>query len=415
MVRSRFLSAGIAGAALVASATSLLAQTPNRLGFTAGFGTSYTDRMGGNTIVGDALQHFDNRDYQDWALDPLDLTGSNFTLTGCTFVIQDQVGVTPETFDVVGYTEDPTTPNFPNPLAAWFRTGPATLPASVATGPVAWIYTFTFAPPAVPKGDIWVGQGLPQPAVGTWPTDGLSVHATFDFPPGNTGTNQLDDPGRGIASISNTNLACFIPTTGGVPTGPAVYPIGSAGNLRQIGIDLFANATGGVALSQTNQTRYVNSNPGFVNALVPGGGTTNMMSGSNPDTFNFNASATPRADNPGFLVTDVNFPGAPVFVLQAFGPSPVGSLPATFFGSIAGQPGTRGNVCIDFINASLSIGFLDGTGRMANVVPMNPALSAQIAALPPFDVWWQAFVVNVAASVAAPFELHATGCIVQHL
>src|SRR5262249_23496073 len=111
MVRSRFLSAGIAGAALVASAASLQAQTANRLGFTMGFGTSYTDRIGGTTIVGDALQHFDNRDYQDWALDPTDTTGSNFTLTGCQFIIQDQVGTTPESFDVVGYTEDPTTPN----------------------------------------------------------------------------------------------------------------------------------------------------------------------------------------------------------------------------------------------------------------------------------------------------------------
>src|SRR5262245_21864954 len=61
------------------SAASLGAQTAQRLGFTAGgfapaFLSSYTDRIGGNAVVGDALQHFDERDYRDWMINPADAT-----------------------------------------------------------------------------------------------------------------------------------------------------------------------------------------------------------------------------------------------------------------------------------------------------------------------------------------------------
>jgi hypothetical protein len=270
----------------------------------------------------------------------------------------------------------------------------ATPPAGTATTPVAWVFTLTFAPPPRPTGDLWLGCGFNPPASGTWPTDGLAMQV---------GVAPASQIGRGILGRTVANVSCFVPTAGGLPVGPAVYP---AGTQQQFGLDVIANVTGGVSCTR------IGAPPGT--PLVPLGGITDMMSGSNPDTFNFTASTPPRADSPGFLVTDVNFPNAPVFLLQAFGPSPVGPVPAISV-PLAAAAGTRGNVCIDVTTANLTFAVTDATGRFQHTVPMTPALSATIAALPPFDVWWQAFVVNTVATPAAPFELHGTGCAIQHL
>src|SRR5262249_39254512 len=147
------------------------------------------------------------------------------------------------------------------------------------TGPIAWIITVTFTSPPTPKGDKWLGVGLPQPATGTWPTDGLSMQCAFDLPPTNAGTNSLDRVGPGIASMDAGNLSCAVVTVGGVPTGPATYPTGSIGNRRQMFLEVIANATGGVCVTQTTQVRYPVSNPGAGNTAVPLGGTTNLLSG----------------------------------------------------------------------------------------------------------------------------------------
>ncbi len=410
-------TAAAAAIALGICSASAIAQTTNRLGFTAGWNTSFIDRIGGNTVAGDCLVHFDDHDYQDWMLDPADPTGANFKFTGVTFVIQDQVANTPETFDVVAYHEDPANANFPDPAGPWVRTGAFTLPPVPVgypnpAGPIAWIYTLTLTTPAAPKGDKWIGLGLPQPLVGNWPNDGLAPHTAFDVPIGNTGTTTVDLPGRGILGMTVPNISCFMPTTGGVPTSPASYPGGARGTHRQINIDVIANATGGVCVAQTSQTRYPSSAP-VPTTLVPLGGTTNMLSGNNPDVFDVNGSTPPRADDIGFLVTDVNFSNAPVFMLRAFGPSPVGSIPVSVIGSIA-LPTSTGNICIDFINAELSIGFLDATGRFQHMEPLTPAVRALVSTFAPFDVWYQGFVANIAAGVG-PFELHGTGCGVQHL
>jgi hypothetical protein len=397
--------------AAAALAGALQAQN-NAIGFTAGWDTSYTDRIGATTIVADALNHFDDRNVSDWMLDPADPTGANYTFTAFRWVGQDQLDTTAETYTVVGYNEDPAQANFPNAAAPWFRTGTVNFPASTTGGPAAWIMTLTFAPPSVPKGDKWIGVGMPQPTTGTWPTDGVSAHTIWDFPPGNTGTNALDQVGPGIATLSTNNLSCHLPTPAGVPTGPAIYPGGAAGTRRQMRIEIFANVAGGVCVTQTNQPRLPSSAPGTANALVPLGGTTNWLSGAHPDVNDFNLQTTPgpRQDDIGFLVTDASVPNGPVFVLFAFGPSPIGSLPLTSLVTGA-SPGTKGNVCIDFTSSANFFGISNATGVHQFMLNLTPAARGIIQSIAPVDFWYQGFVLNLSSGL----EIHATGCGVQHL
>ncbi len=402
----------------LAAAASLSAQVPNRLGFTAGWNTSYTDRLGGTQIDGDALNHYDERHYQDWMLDPADPTGSTYTLTGMRCVIQDQVANTAETFTAVGYNEDPLTTDMPDPAAPWFRTGNIAYPPMPAgyanpTGPIAWVMTVTVAPPATPKGDKWLGFGLPQNAAAAWPTDGLSVHATFDMASGNTGTNPLDQPGNSINFSTVQNFACFMQTAAGVPVPPAVYAPGGAGNLRQMDLDILAGVAGGVCVAQTNQTRYPASNAGGGNPLVPLGGTTNILSGTHPDVYDSLGSTPPRADDIGFLVNDVNLPNAVVLTTVAFGPSPAGSIPLTVLVPPANSPNTRGNVCVDFTTGALFVGFTDANGVHQFMMTLNAQARAQIQAASPMDIWYQSFILSPTAT--SPLEVHGTGCAIQHL
>lgn len=399
---------------------ALTAQTVNnRIGFTAGFDTSYIDRAGANTIVADVLNHYDERDYRDWMLDPADPTGTNYVCKGSIFVLQDQVANTPETYTVVGYDEDPAMQDFPNPTAVWFRTGSINYPAMPATyptptGPIAWIITVTFTSPPTPKGDKWLGLGLPQPTTGNWPTDGLSPHMAFDRTPTTTATALLDLPGPGITTISAPNIACYMPTTSGTPAGPAIYPAGTPGNLREVHFDVIANCTGGVVVTQTNQTQYPSSNPSTTNTLVPQGGTTNMLSGQNPDINDFSLSVPPRADDIGFLVTEANLPNSLVVLMVSFGPSPVGSLPLSTLSAAFAHPNTRGNVCINFTNAATLIGLTDANGRSQTMLTLTPATRAILGTAAPIDLWYQGFVLNSAAT-GGQLELHATGCGIQHL
>ena len=380
------------------------------LGFTAGNNTSYTSRLGGNNVEADALNHYDTRDYQDWMLDPADVTGATMKFTSLQVIVQDQVGTTPDQFTVVGYTEDSNTVNFPDPTAVWFRTGAIALPASTATGPVAWIYTVTPAVPAVAKGDAWIGVGLFQAPVGTtWPTDGLSTHCTYDRPATFTGPALRDLASTNINLMPQTNTGCWLPTALGVPTGPATYPA-AAGGRAQIWLALNADVASGVPVTQTNQTLYPSSNPGGANALVPLGGTTNMFSGLYPDYNDSNLQTPARADDIGFLVNDVSMPNSPVFILVAFGGSPVGSQPLSLLMQGLGGPGTKGNVCIDFTTAATFLAFSNATGVAQLMLPMGAGDRAAFQFFSPIDVWYQGFALNTTT-----FDAHATGCGVQHL
>ncbi|MBK8097950.1 MAG: hypothetical protein IPK26_12635 [Planctomycetes bacterium] len=388
--------------ATLALASALAAQN-QELGFDDGWGTTFTDRVGATTIEADLLNHFNDRDMRDWMLDPADPTGATYTCAGCRLVTQDQIGTTPASFTIVGYVEDTVTPAPNTPGALWFRTGIVNLPASTATGPVAWIWTINFAPPATPKGDVFMGASV---IAETWPTDGVSLHCAFN---GATG----DNPGTGITSLNNANLCCFMPTAAQVPTPPAVFPAGGATGLRQIRFEVIAAISAGVAVTQTNQTSYPVSNPGAANS-TPLGGTTNWLSGLHPDVYDGNLSATPRADDIGFLFKDPSMANQPVFIVLAFGPSPLGSLPVSSLSPIVAHPTTRGNVCVDFVNGTTFLSFANATGVVQQMIPLNAATRTIVQSFAPFDLWWQGLGLNPGAG-AAPFEVHASGCMIQHL
>jgi hypothetical protein len=400
--------------AACAFAASVQAQN-NVLGFTAGTNTSYTSRVGANNVEADVLNHYDQRDYRDWMLDPTDPTGGTMKFTSLQVIVQDQIGVTPESFTIVGYTEDPLTPDFPNPAAPWFRTGVVTLAPSTVTTPQAWIYTFTLAVPPVTKGDAWIGVGLFQAPVGTtWPTDGLSTHITMDRPVTFIATTPSRDlPGSAITQMPVANTACWMPTLAGVPTGPATYP-GAAAGRQQIWLALTAPVASGVPVTQTNQPHYPSSNPGTGNALVPLGGTTNMFSGLNPDLYDFNLQTPARADDIGFLVTEASVPSAPVFVMLSFGLSPVGSQPLASLMSGLASPTTKGNVCIDFTAAATFLGFSNAAGVFQMMLTMTPATRLAYQGFAPIDLVYQGFVLNTAAP-GPGITVHATGCGIQHL
>jgi hypothetical protein len=399
----------LALAAGAAAAAGLSAQN-NQLGFTAGWNTSYTDRVGAVSFEADVLNHYDSRSYQDWMLDPLDPTGATYTFTACTFVIQDQVGTTPETFTVVGYNEDPALPNFPDITTAWFRTGVLNTPANTTAGAIAWLFTVTLTPPPVAKGDKWIGVNLPTPAVGgNWPADGLSIHVGYESVPNWGGPALRDLMGPGKALIPNANLSCNVATASGIATGPVIYP---AVDVRQLRFEILANVAGGMCVAQTNQTLFP-SGAAAGNARLPLGGTTNWLSGLNPDLNNFTNSTPARADDIGFVVTESGLPFSPVFVLIALGPSPLGSLPvSTIMGPVA-NPATKGNVCIDFTTAASFLGFSDGTGVYQHMLTLTPAVRAAFQGLTPIDLWYQGFVLDTSATQG--FKVHATGCGIQHL
>jgi hypothetical protein len=390
---------------LIAGAVALAAsiQAQNALGFSAGANTSYTSRISANNIEADVLNHYDTRDYQDWMLDPTDPTGATMKFTSLRVIVQDEVGVTPDSFTVVGYTEDPLNAKYPDPVAPWFRTGAINLPASTLTTGVAWIYTVGLTVPPVAKGDAWIGVGLIPPPVGTtWPTDGLSTHCTAEGA-------AYDLAGAGIASMPVSSTSCWFPVAAGVPTGPATYPTARA----QIWLELNAPVASGVPVTQTNQTTYTSSNPGGTNVKVPLGGTTNMFSGLNPDLYDVHASTPPRNDDIGFLVNDATLPNSLVVVLAAFGASPLGSQPLSMLMGSSAGPGTKGNVCIDFSSAAVFVGIADATGVYQMMLSFTPATRLVFQGLGGIDLWYQGFVVNPV--VTNGIEAHATGCGIQHL
>ena len=297
---------------IVALSSAALAQVANPVGFSAHLNASNADRLGANTITADVLQHFDDRHYRDWMLDPADPTGATFRCRAIRFQIQDQVGTTPESVSVVAYPEHPTQANQPDAGAPWFRTGPIALPPSGVNGPVAYLLTVTLPTtlPALPKGDVWIGVGL-APATGTfWSLDGTSLAVANE-------TN----PGRAIATLPNNQVACFLPVIQGVPTGPAVYPSSTANGRRQLWLEVIAETTGGVCVARRQTIT-----------------TSGLVVGSHPDVYNAAGATPPTEDDIGFTVTDANLPNALAFVYVGFQGNPLGSQPIASLSPVLAHP-----------------------------------------------------------------------------
>jgi hypothetical protein len=422
------------------TAGTLPAQLANFLGFTGGFDVSYIDRAApaATNATGDCLQHFSSRHYKHWLLDPADPLGATADIIGFRLVIQDQVGTTPDQYTLVGYKADVANPGFPDANVTgsgiWFRTGLLTTPPNAATGPIVFTITFGINPPSTPlthvhpNDDFWFGIGLGISTGGNWPTDGIAPHMAFNFNAGNAGTNSLDVVGPRITDTT-TNLSCFVQTNGGagaLPLGPAVYPTNTLGGYRQLRLEILAMCTGGVSVTQTNQLRYPSSLPAAVPnpaAVVPFGGTTNMLSGLHPDVNDDTGllppppGSPPRADDVGFLVTERNRPNSVVIVRMAFGPAvggfnADGSVPILFVPGF-GAAGTRGNLCIDLFGQAFTFfGVSGSTGVFQQMMGLTPQARLVIDQYQPIDFLWQGFVTNLAVN---PIEVKATGCVTHHL
>lgn len=376
----------------VALSSAALAQVANPVGFLTHLNSSSVDRLGANTITADVLQHFDDRHYRDWMLDPADPTGVTFRCRAIRFQIQDQVGTTPESLFAVGYPEHPTQANQPNAGAPWFRTGPIALPPSPSTGPVAYVMTVTLplGLPSLPKGDVWIGVGL-APATGTfWPLDGTSLAVATEA-----------NPGRSIATLPNNQVACYLPVVNSMPTGPAVYPPLTAGARRQLWLEVIADATGGVCVARRQTVS-----------------TSGLVVGSHPDIYNAAGSTPPTEDDIGFTVTDANLPNALAFVYIGFRGSPFGSRPIASLSPVLAHPGTRGNLCIDVSQAAPILTTLDANGRATCFLPLSASARLTIlagsSATQPCDLWYQALVIDP-ATTGTQLAVHATGCGIQHL
>ncbi|MCC6784286.1 MAG: hypothetical protein IT457_15700 [Planctomycetes bacterium] len=109
--------------------------------------------------------------------------GTSSTVSGARYVLQDQIGNTVDTYGITFRTGTDATGPGTTAVDLLASFGPFNMPASTATGPVAWIITLTFAPLTVPSTDFFsVGVALP---VATSGTDYVSCHAAY-----NTSHNQ---------------------------------------------------------------------------------------------------------------------------------------------------------------------------------------------------------------------------------
>lgn len=348
------------------------------------------------------LNRIDTDDYREWGRDA---TGA-VAIRGFAAWLYDSNYTTPESYSFVGHAENSANLNFPLTTAAFTI---ANIPMPAGTAGNAYLVNATLnAPVTVPAtGDVFVGIGLPAMVSGTPPYDGLWIGQITRT---QTGLTIFDEPGpRGQvgAGIFRDDYSVFI--TNGVPT----YGTPGPQSLSQLAVDVRIDGgmVGGVALAETNQTSLVPSN-------APRG-TSDFLSGLHPDLHGLNAG---RADNVGFGVTHHTgqMPvGSPVFMLLAFGPSPVGSLPITSFAGID-PANSAGNVCIDFTTAATFLvfsgpGFFANTGEAQLMLSLTPQVRATLLSLAgPFDFWWQGFAVD-ATTTGAGFEVRTSGCVTQRV
>ena len=354
-----------------------------------------------NTTTEIDVTRIDRSDYPEWGLTPAGTT----QIQGCFFWISDNNDATVEQFNLVGFEESLTQPNFPDMTVPRMNVGPIQMPPTgVPAGNVAWRLSVGLGQPVSFAGnrDVFLGVGLPA-ILSLSPLDGLFL-GSVGVDPANA-PFPFDVPGpRGQQGqqIAQDSYICYVPT-GQAPRYVPSSPISA----EQLAFDVMlpSGVSGGTALAQTPQTNFPTSN-----VL----GTSDFLSGLHPNLQ--------RGDLIGFsLTTHTAQIAAPAFgvVLLAFGPSPIGSVPIN---GIAGlDPASTGNVCLDFTTAMQFFIVLNTgqTNSLANMVegqfmyPVNPAERALVQTLPsPFDIWWQGFAVDASAGT---LKLRASGCAIQHI
>ncbi|GAB4142391.1 MAG: hypothetical protein Fur0037_09590 [Planctomycetota bacterium] len=379
---------GLAAAFCVAA--SLSAQ--DYLGLLNRTDTSYTSR-GSTTIPNQnpsqVFGRMDHETYESWGYDPAN--PGMHRITGMHAYLQDQVGTTPETYSFLIYTEDASAPNFPDVTAPLGSVGPLPTPASSATGAVAWSLVASFATPilAPSTADVFLAVGLPQPASGVWPADGMSCHAlyyvttasgVFDLPGASHPTAPPEEVGNGGWYVPN-------PPTGPIPP---TYTV----TARQWKIEPIVLGATGLAGAITNQTSAALSN------TAPG--TSSQSSGLYPDAQNppLNAGRVDDIANRWFMTSAGA--GTPVLFfmgLGGFGPEiPLNAM----------VPGSTGAVCLNMgFMSLLGFGLTSTTGEAYQVIAIPAPARSTIAGL---AILHQAVGLNVATG-----GLDANGCTRQIL
>jgi hypothetical protein len=351
--------------------------------------TSFTSRGSTtlpNTNYSAVYDRLDKETYAGWGVDPAN-PGMR-RITGLTGTLQDEIGTTPESFSFVVYTEDPVAPNYPLVAAPLGSVGPLPTPATTVTTAIAWTMTASFATPilAPASSDVFVGAELPQPATGTWPSDGMSCWAMYYVL---VASNICDLPGAGHPTTPPEevgNGGWYVP---GQPNGPT-YTL----NPRQWKIEPLVDGATGVAGTITNQTTAVASN------LPPG--TSCQASGLYPDARNPPLNAG-RVDDIASRWFETGAPaGTPVLFFLGLGnfgtEIPVGAI----------VPGSSGVLCLDLLRASMiGLGFTGASGEAYYVIGIPPAARASIAGI---HLLHQSFALDPVTGV-----INANGCTRQIL
>lgn len=317
-----------------------LASAQDVLGLLNNTATSFTSRGSAsipNTNPSIAFNRLDKEHYAGWGVDPAN-PGMRQIL-GMFVWVQDQIGTTPETVDMLVYGEDPALPDYPDLTAPLGAAMAIPTPPQTATAAVAFTMNVTFATPvlAPASGDVFLAMGLPQPATGAWPTDGMSCHAMYYQFLSTNGT-VWDDPGPAMPTQmpNNGNGGWYVPN-------PANGPFYTQ-TPRQWRFDPIVPGATGVAGTITNQTSLTLSN------AAPG--TSSQASGLYPDAANPPRNAGRADDIASRWFRSTAGTGTPVLFLMDFG----AFFPELPLSSVL--PGSSGAICINPSGATLlGIGF----------------------------------------------------------
>lgn len=349
--------------------------------------TSFTSRgsaMVPNTNPSVAFLRIDKEAYAGWGVDPL--SPGMREVRGISGVLQDQVGNTAESYDLIVYTEDAANANYPDIPTPVGTVGPLPTPPSTVTTAIVITVNATFGTPmlAPAGGDTFLGVGLPQPLSGVWPADGLSCHALY-YQMTSSGTYDVPGASHPTTTPENNNGGWWVdPLLSGLGPQYTTTP-------RMWKLEPIVGGAAGVAGTITNQTTAPLSN------VAPG--TSSMSSGLHPDAQNppLNAGRVDDVASRWYMASAPN--NTAVFFLasfQPFGPE----FPLSAF--VAGGEGT---VCIDTTAmSSLGLAFTNN-GEAFFPITFPAAARSFIAGIP--------LIHQSVGLVGSTF--HANGCTRQIL
>ncbi|MBK8097233.1 MAG: hypothetical protein IPK26_09000 [Planctomycetes bacterium] len=376
--------------AAVASLFALPVLGQDFIGFTYNNQIGATSRGSLAAAAGEVMTRLDGSEHSGWGR--VNWPVMERRIDRLFYVVQDQDGLTPETYDICLYAEDPLNPGYPdvaNPIP--FAAGlPG--PTNTTGGPVAAVGNI-----AVPGGvgvpianecsDIFVSWKLPANA--GWPaTDGLSINIVLGFAP-NATFLVFDTPSGAQGGTPPPSTALSNPTNS-----HGLYRIGAGAaaysQRRMMFVDVAHSNSGGVGLAATNQTSFVASNNPPPAGFGPCIGTASFMSGTNPDINGFNAGRADDISMEYFKTGTGN--GTLVFFLMEFDNSCVPEIPAASF-----VPGSTGWTCMR--NPQVTCSTVTTADEACCFTAIPAALRSSLLGLP-VRQQAAAFIVSTAGTVS---------------